>query len=524
MVITHTAAATAAVALTLAAPSLVRVSQGDPFAACTVGGTASSVLNPGAEVEPDVAVDPGNPDRVVGMWQQDRWNDGGAHGIGVTYSGNGGRTFAETVLPVNSCAPGGLGYERASDPWVSIGPDGTAYANALAFDATTARNTVAAVVSRDGGRTWRHPTVLIDDTSIQFFNDKNSITADPRRAGTAYSVWDRLDGGPTGTQVLTGPTLLSVTHDRGHTWSTPRVIVDTGQFEQTIGNVIVGDPRTGTLYDVFNHVTYTDGSANQVVSARYEVIRSRDGGRTWSAPVRITDDTSVLDVDPNTGAPLRTGSGLPSIAIDPDTGQLYLAFEGSDFTGGTYDQVELTSSTDGGRSWRRPTRISGAPASPAFTPTVAVSRSGVVGVSYYDIRTLAPGRRWGCSAPPKTGSACAPPGNTTTLPTSTWLTVSPRGGRHFDRERQIAPVFDWLAAPRAGGFFLGDYEGLAAAGNSFQALFVTANSGQPDNRTDVYTGRFPASGGFQPVANSGTPPLAATATPGRTPVAAHRRR
>jgi hypothetical protein len=493
MAVNTFAAATLAAVVTMTGPSLVRVSLGDPFAACTAGSTPTSVLYPGAEVEPDIAVDPGRPDRIIGVWQQDRWNDGGAHGIGVTSSANGGRTFTETVLPVSSCAPGGLPYERASDPWVSFGPDGTAYANTLAFDATTARNTVAAVVSPDGGRTWRHPTVLIDDTSIQFFNDKNSITADPRRAGTAYSVWDRLDGGPTGLQVLTGPTLLSVTHDYGRTWSTPRVIVATGQFAQTIGNIIVADPRTGVLYNIFNHVTYTDADANEIVSARYEVIRSADGGRTWSAPVPVADDTSVRDVDPNTGATLRTGGGLESAAVDPVTGQLYVVYEGSDFTGGAYDQVLLTSSTDGGRSWRAPTRISGVPASPAFTPTVAVTRSGVVGVTYYDIRTLTPG-------------------NTTSLPTSTWLTVSPRGGRHFDRERSIAPVFDWLSAPQAGGYFLGDYEGLAAVRDSFQALFVRAHRNRPDNRTDVYTGQFPSGPGFQPVPSSAsTAPLAAAA-------------
>src|SRR5215813_11203773 len=107
MAVNTLAAATVAAAVALTGPSLVRVSHGDPFAACTAGGTPNSVLYPGAEVEPDVAVDPGRPDRIIGVWQQDRWDDGGAHGIGVTYSADGGRTFAPTVLPVNSCAPGG---------------------------------------------------------------------------------------------------------------------------------------------------------------------------------------------------------------------------------------------------------------------------------------------------------------------------------------------------------------------------------------------------------------------------------
>jgi len=453
---------------TRSGPGLTRVSHGDPYAACTAGGTPGSVVNPGAEVEPSVAVDPAHPNRIVGVWQQDRWNDGGAHGIAGTVSTDGGRTFNEITVPVNACAPGGLNYERASDPWVSFGPDGTAYLSALSFDADTPRNAVAASVSHDGGRTWQHTTELIKDTQLEFFNDKNSVTADPVRTGTAYQVWDRLDGGPTGVQLITGPTMLSVTHDFGRTWSAPRVIVDTAQFQQTIGNIIVVDRRRGTLYDFYDSITLTDADGTGLVDISYRVVRSDDGGRTWSAPVVIAPDTSVLDVDPNTGATLRTGSGLPSPAIDPVTGQLYLAYEGSDFTGGAYNQIQLSTSVDGGRTWSRPLRVNGVPTSPAYTPSIAVTRSGDVAVTYYDVRTLRPG-------------------DTAALPTSTWLTVSPRGGTRFGHERSIAPVFDFLAAPDAGGAFLGDYEGLAATGEDVRALFITTNSGQPANRTDAYS-------------------------------------
>jgi hypothetical protein len=52
------------------------------------------------------------------------------------------------------CAPGGLPYERASDPWVSIGPDGIAYAISISFNMTNNDNAVAAVRSTDGGVTW----------------------------------------------------------------------------------------------------------------------------------------------------------------------------------------------------------------------------------------------------------------------------------------------------------------------------------------------------------------------------------
>src|SRR4051812_44518531 len=153
---------------------LTTVSRGDPFAGCGIGAADGSVLYPGAEVEPSVATNRWRPSQVVGAWQQDRWSNGGARGLVAGYSTDGGRSFGEVAWPVSRCA-GGLNYERASDPWVSTGPDGTVYGSALSFDATTPRNAVVATTSYNGGRTWRNTTEVIADTSIQFVNDKNSV-------------------------------------------------------------------------------------------------------------------------------------------------------------------------------------------------------------------------------------------------------------------------------------------------------------------------------------------------------------
>ncbi len=237
------------------AQGLVLVSATNPYADCTVGaGTGRNYVD--AEVEPQLAIDPANSNHLVGAWQQDRWSNGGAHGLVAGFSFDGGRTWDESSLPFSQCAGAAAApYERASDIWVSIGPDGTVYANAISFDGSTNRNAVTSATSSDGGVTWENLSVLSPQTTAQLFDDKNSITADPVHKGVAYQVWDTLilatdkpDDNPH-TQAYTGPTYFAMTRDFGKTWSTPRVIVDTKNRQQTIGNVILVDPRTDTLYD-----------------------------------------------------------------------------------------------------------------------------------------------------------------------------------------------------------------------------------------------------------------------------------
>jgi hypothetical protein len=462
---------------------LVRVSGPSPYAGCAPSLLPGEVNYVNAEVEPWVSINPASPGNIVGVWQQDRYSFGGARGLVAGFSLDGGASWGETTLPFDACAPGGLAFERASDPWVSFGPDGTAYAVSISFNfVANADNGVAAATSTDGGRTWSN-TALVDHITgadaNRFFDDKESVTADPVHAGTAYVVWDRFTGGHNDnpTQILhsrgfTSPAMFSMTTNGGRTWSTPKVIYDPGWRNNTIGNQIVVDPRHDSLYDFFA-VGYKAGPLKGGGQAAFyeAVIKSTDGGATWSAPTLIATDTDVGVVDPNTGAPLRTGSGLPEAAIDPATGQLYIVWEDSRFNGGQYDEIALSTSTDAGASWSTPIRVNTPTGKPAFTPAVAVNATGTVGVTYYDLRSLTT--------------------ETTTLPTDYWLTTSTDHGASFPSETHLAGSFDEMTAPNAGGFFLGDYEGLATAGPSFLAFFAQANSGNTSNRTDIFAERTP---------------------------------
>jgi hypothetical protein len=417
-----------------------------------------------------MAVNPADPANLIGVWQQDRWSDGSAHGLVAGFSSDGGGTWGETTLPFSACA-GGLNYERASDPWVSIGPDGTAYAAALAVNESNGNSAVATVTSSDGGKSWHHLRVLIADEAPQFANDKETVTADPDRAGVAYVVWDRLES-PTSnpdahlpTVAVRGPAMFAETTDGGKTWSSPQVIVNTPAHQQTIGNQIVVDRRTDTLYDVFDLLT----TPLKVSSFKVAYVKSTDGGASWTRPQVIADLRTAHVHDPNTGQQIRAGDIIPKTTIDPTNGQLYVVWQDSRFTGGQYDEIALSTSTDAGATWSAPIQVNtNTPADrPGFTPAVQVSSSGTVGVSFYDLRSLT--------------------GETTTLPTDYWLVTSTDYGASFGDEVHLAGPFDMLTAPHAGSaLFIGDYQGLDTSGSTFDPFFIQTNSGDSANPTDVF--------------------------------------
>ncbi|MFP3656739.1 exo-alpha-sialidase, partial [Burkholderia sp. SIMBA_052] len=78
-----------------------------------------------------------------------------------------------------------------------------------------------------------------NEPTLQFFNDKESVTANPTKAGVAYAVWDRLElpnGNPYAnrhTAAFRGPSMFSKTADGGMTWSRPTVIVALPSRQQT---------------------------------------------------------------------------------------------------------------------------------------------------------------------------------------------------------------------------------------------------------------------------------------------------
>lgn len=446
-----------------------------PFAAGCDGVTSGGIAYVNSEVEPYLAVNPVDPNNMIAVWQQDRWSNGGARGLAGAYSLDGGGTWTRVGVPFSRCSGGNAGnggdWERATDPWVTFAPDGTAHWMALAFNnVRNGDNAMLASRSADGGRTWSAPATLRRDGAASF-NDKNTITADPTDARYVYAVWDRLTGN-------NGPAWFARTSDGGLTWEPARNVYDPGADSQTINNQVVVLPD-GTLVLHFTELANV-GAPN----LRLRIVRSSDKGATWSAPVTVAAFQTVGTVDPDSGVGIRDGSILASIAVGRN-GMLALAWQDARFSG-SRDGIAFSHSADGGLSWSAPVRVNGDASVPAFLPAVAIRDDGTIGVTYYDLR-----------------ANTADPG---TLPTLYWLATSSDGAAWA--ERTIAGPFDYSTAPLAGGrLFLGDYMALTPAGTSFVALFGRT-TGDPANRADAIAGLVRASA---PAAAGSAPPVKATA-------------
>jgi BNR repeat-like domain len=453
--------------------ALKRISAATPFSSSCSTAPFIGTVSLNAEVETWLAVNPQNPRNLIGVWQQDRWSNGGANGLLTAVSLDSGLSWTIVVPPFSQCSGGQ--YERATDPWVSFAADGIVYQISYSFNQSNPAQAMLVSRSVDQGFTWSAPATLLSDTAVGIEDDKESITADPYDANYAYAVWDRLTGlSSPNSANFRGPVWFARTTDQGSNWEAARSIYDPGPNAQTIGNHIVVLPD-GTLIDGFALIRNASAPLlknNQIYPA---LIRSQDRGATWSDAILIAQAQPVGVSDTKTNVPVRTAAVLPALAVDSARGTLYAVWEDAQFSNGAREGIAFASSGDGGITWSTPIQINQAPNVQAFNPAIAVREDGAIAVTYFDFRTDT--------------------ADSATLLTSFWRITSLDSGKTWTEVPLIA-AFNLLSAPVAtgAGYFIGDYTGLAAQGDLFYALFAAVNSGDAANPTDIFVTTEPAAG------------------------------
>jgi|GEM_PF-1385303 len=247
---------------------------------------------------------------------------------------------------------GGHTFVLSFDPSVAVDSHGQIFAAfGMSDSGNRAANGIAAATSTDGGNTWTKTNAITLNLKGRVFDDKYWMAADDN-VGSAfqdrlYVAWDRNDGN---NQIL----FVSHSADQGQTWSSPLKINDgTSNFERVIGAFPAVAPD-GTVYVLWHDYAAdtlfidksTDGGASfgsdvavanthtgfgvdigcnggrsmspaasmaidpsgsiyvayadSVQGGGFDVflVKSTDGGATWSAPKRVSATSAGEQYNP----------------------------------------------------------------------------------------------------------------------------------------------------------------------------------------------------------------------------------
>jgi hypothetical protein len=342
--------------------------------------------------ETSIAVDPNNPSRVVASandYVTRTWactlsgNPCSAFGDGYSgtyYSNDGGQTWC-----CNSSDPSHIGtqipgvehlvggpYDAGGDPAVAFDSQGHVYYAGLGFDRTAPPNTVTVnrgTFDGSGHLTWGPPTFINATTSPSTLNDKEWIAVDSHSASPfrdrVYVTWTRFLFNAHTRAYVQSPIAFAYSSDGGATFSTPKLIAGNVLYGQGSHPVVGPD---GTLY------VFWDGSTRLATLDSIWMVKSSDGGATFSKPVAVSQ---LVDIIPVANTAFRNNS-YPAATAAPN-GDLYASWASmmSDTGGlcpartntGCHATVMYSKSTNGGSTWSA--------AVPAFAAADASTRTPI---------------------------------------------------------------------------------------------------------------------------------------------------
>src|SRR5438132_3848743 len=491
--------------------------------------------------ETAIAVDPNNPNRIVGGandYVTRTWSCfvgttpcsalGDAYS-GTYYSNNGGSSWCCNSSPnsnyVPTIDPSQIGtlipgvehlvdgpYDAGGDPALAFDSQGHVFYVGNAFNRNTPPNAEAVnkgTFDGSGNLTWGSPTFINPTTSPSTFNDKPWIAVDSHVGSTfqdrIYVTWTRFIFNPHNGRYVQSPIAFVSSSDGGATFTTPKLISGNVLYDQGSRPVVGPD---GTLY------VFWDGSTRLAQLDSEYMVKSTDGGATWSVPTAVS---TVADILPLRNTAFRVNS-YPAAAAAPN-GDLYITWTGevpNDNTtnAGTTDcayfivgsttvranchsAAVYSKSTDGGATWSDPVKVFaqgirtaiGYPAAASGCPTLnappdepiedvfpaaAASANGHVYLGAYRGTIVSPWQTCAAGPPPPEGRI-----NCTTLDCyihNTRLDYVVRdlsGGTNLVTTQHINTRYGF------GGGFFGDYTDMTAGSdNVFHAFWTDSNNEQ----------------------------------------------
>ena len=323
-----TSVASACAVLGLAAPQAFAASSG-PGPAIDV---SSACAGQNAEVEQAAAP----PHYVYEAWI-------GCGGEGFAVSADGGAHFSAPItLPDSS---------QSDDPAVAVAPDGTVYVSYLRYFNNYAYPVVA--TSFDHGATFAQASSLIPHV-VGNWGDRDFIAAG--RGGTVYVTWDygpsiadvNVVCSPSGScayGAVDATAVVQKSTDHGKTWGpiTPMQpgFPAGGGYDASVVVQPNGVVDALMIDHPLDPVTFTVHPGHELFT------RSFDGGKTW---------TPAIEVGGSVGTLSDTEWWIDGDLSTDRAGNLYATWDTQSASGDS-DIGWLSYSTDGGRTWSAPIRV-----------------------------------------------------------------------------------------------------------------------------------------------------------------------
>jgi hypothetical protein len=326
--------------------------------ACTNYADVSLSGRSMAQNETAIAINPVNPSNLVASANDYMRGDGNC---GAYYSTNGGREWNGTTAPLlfvrgSSLTPATGNareyWQAGGDTAVAYDSKGTAFLQCQVFNrgagVTQDPDTSSGVLifrSANGGASWDFPgrvALSTFDNTNTILEDKPFFTID-NHVGSAYQ--DRIYVTWTSFQADGTAYIWEVqSSDGGETWSsrkaisgnsaslcpvtfgipTPHGSCNQNQFSDPF---VGSDGSLYVVYDNYNNAVSGADNRNQVL-----MVKSTDGGATFSSPIKVTDYYDLPDCvtytgsDPGRACVVNKGAtktsvfratNYPSGAVDP---------------------------------------------------------------------------------------------------------------------------------------------------------------------------------------------------------------
>lgn len=343
--------------------------------------------NTGDQDETSIAVDPTNPLHLMSVWNETQPGMDTKPGYG--FSTDGGTTWQTGILTADN---GGLPplYALGFDPSCAIDKLGNAF---FLFDgAVTGGGNVVLSRTTNNGQT------LTSRLLTQTFNEDKPYLAVDNNNKIYVSWTDELKY----TDSTRYSIYVAYSSSHGDTFSSPYLIA-------TALNVTPGAPpitfspldlnQTASYPIVHAAIPAIDQNGNVYVvwldmagatNVKIKIRKSTNGGASYAVAVDVTPNPIHLALKFGVGAGgIFRASSLPTIAIDPTNGYIYVAWTQLDTLNDL--NVYYSRSTNGGTTWcpdGGTTSCNGKIATASLTnqqyfPQLSASSAGVISLSYY---------------------------------------------------------------------------------------------------------------------------------------------